>query len=138
MTGAFKKDGAFQQLGQKYFSDLYFEQIGSDEYRGVLRAMADHTDDWVTKQDLKTATKLKPATLNNAITALKKRGIIIPQPGRHGIYRLPTRSFAVWIKAFTADARATRSPDRTVDEKRTADSTGRPSAPTVAIPDRPK
>ncbi len=67
MTGAFKKDGAFQQLGQKYFSDLYFEQIGSDEYRAVLRAMADHTDDWVTKQNLKTATKLKPATLNNAI-----------------------------------------------------------------------
>jgi len=101
--GAFKKDGAFQQLGQKYFSDLYFDQIGSDEYRDVLRAMAEHGDAWVTKERLRKAVKLKPAILNNAITALKKRGIIVPQPGRQGVYKLPNKSFAVWIKALTQD-----------------------------------
>ena len=135
MTGAFKKDGAFQQLGQKYFSDIYFDQIGSDEYRGVLRAMADHSDNWVAKQILKSATRLKPATLNNAITALKKRGIIIPKPGHHGVYRLPTRSFAVWIKAFTADPNATRSPDRSVDQKRPVQSAGRTSSSITPTPD---
>jgi hypothetical protein len=102
-NGAFKKDGAFQQLGQKYFSELYFEQIGSDEYRLILRAMADHSDTWVTKEHLKSTTGLKPMTLNNGINALKKRHIILPQPGKQGVYRLPNKSFAVWIKAFTAD-----------------------------------
>lgn len=101
--GAFKKDGAFHQLGQKYFSELYFDQIGSDEYREVLRAMAEHSDTWITKEQLKKSVKLKPAILNNAITALKKRGIIIPQPGKQGVYKLPNKSFAVWIKAFTQD-----------------------------------
>lgn len=127
MNGAFEKNGAFQQLGEKYFSELYFEQIGSDEYRGVLRAMANHPSEWMAKNQLKTATKLKPGTLNNAITALKKRGIIIPQQGKHGIYRLPNKSFAVWIKAFT-EAIPAKSPDRSIDEKRGDDSESLPGS----------
>lgn len=103
MNGAFNDNGAFDQLGQKYFSELYFDQIGSDEYRNVLRAMAKHSDGWVTKAELKRLVKLKPATLNNAVNALKKRGIIIPQPGKQGVYRLPNKSFAVWIRAYTQE-----------------------------------
>jgi hypothetical protein len=41
MDGAFDPGGAFEQLGLKYFEDLYFEKIWSDEYRGVLRALAE-------------------------------------------------------------------------------------------------
>jgi hypothetical protein len=102
-NGAFNKDGAFHQLGQKYFSELYFDRIGSDEYRDILRSMAEHGDEWVTKAQLKKSAGLKPATLNNGINALKKKGIILPQPGKQGVYKLPNRSFSVWIKAFTQD-----------------------------------
>jgi hypothetical protein len=93
--------GAIQQLGLKYFHELYFDQIGSDEYRDVLRAMADKLDDWVSKGELREKVDIKQSTLNNAISALKKRHIILPKPGKAGVYRLPTKSFAVWIKAFT-------------------------------------
>jgi hypothetical protein len=93
--------GAIQQLGLKYFHELYFDQIGSDEYRDVLRAMAENLDGWASKADLRKKLGIKQSTLNNAISALKKRHIILPKPGKAGVYRLPTKSFAVWIKAFT-------------------------------------
>lgn len=99
--GAYEENGAFHQLGQKYFHDLYFEQIGSDQYRAVLQEMANHSDDWVSKSDISKATKLKSHILTNAIAALKKRNIILPKPGNSGIYRLPSKAFAAWISAFT-------------------------------------
>ncbi len=95
------ENGAIQQLGLKYFHELYFDQIGADEYRDVLRAMAQHLDNWVTKSQLRKNVQIKESTLNNAITALKKRHIILAKPGVSGTYRLPTKSFAVWIRAFT-------------------------------------
>ena len=106
-TGAVMKNGAFYQLGVKYFQNQYFDQIGSDEYRKVLRAMAEHLDDWVTKAQIRNAVGLKASTLDNAITALKDRHIILPRPGKKGEYRLPTRSFAVWIKAYTSNGNGT-------------------------------
>jgi predicted transcriptional regulator len=102
-TGAFMKHGAFYELGVKYFQGQYFDQIGSDEYRKVLRAMAEHLDAWVTKAQIRQAVNLKTSTLDNAISALKERNIIIAKPGKKGEYRLPNRSFAVWIKAYTSN-----------------------------------
>lgn len=102
-TGADMKHGALYQLGVKYFQGQFFDQIGSDEYRKVLRAMADHLDEWVTKAQIRDAVRLKEKTLDRAISALKERSIIIPRPGKKGEYRLPTRSFAVWIKAYTSN-----------------------------------
>jgi hypothetical protein len=95
--------GAIQQLGLKYFHELYFDQIGSDEYRAVLRGMADHLDSWVKKSELRKNLKIKDYTLNNAIAALRKKHIILSKPGVSGVYRLPTKSFAVWMKAYTKD-----------------------------------
>lgn len=101
VDGAFRENGAFQQLGLKYFHELYFDQIGSDEYREVLRAMSQHLDGWVSKGQIREAARIKESTLNNAIKALKDRSIIIPQEGKKGAYRLPNKSFAVWIRAYT-------------------------------------
>ena len=36
LDGAMGEHGALQQLGIKYFQDLYFAQIFSDEYRGAM------------------------------------------------------------------------------------------------------
>ncbi len=103
LEGAFMERGAFYQLGVKYFQEQYFEQIGSDEYRTVLRAMAQHLDGWVTKAQIRSAVNLKEYTLNNAISALKERNILLSRPGKKGEYRLPTKSFAVWINAYTSN-----------------------------------
>lgn len=107
--GAFGQNGAFHQLGEKYFSGWYYDEIGSDEYRAVLKAMANHLDQWVSKSDLRNELTIKDHTLNNAVQALVKRNIIVPMPGKKGIYRLPNRSFAVWIKAIMASQESTNS-----------------------------
>ena len=100
--GAYGDTGALKQLGLKYFEKQFFDQIGSDEYRQVLRVMAKHFDGWVTKAEIrKEATGIKASTLDNALAALKSRGIIVAKPGTKGTYKLPSRSFAVWIRAYT-------------------------------------
>jgi hypothetical protein len=102
INGAYGEGGALKQLGLKYFEKQYFDQIGSDEYREVLRVMAPHFDNWVTKSEIrKEAAQLKASTLDNALSALRSRGIIVRKPGTKGTYKLPSRSFAVWIRAFT-------------------------------------
>ena len=99
--GAFGKHGALEALALRYFNEWYFDQIGSDEYREVLKAMAAHSDGWVTKAQLRAAVKIRESTLNNALTALKARNIIQTPKGRQGVYKLPNRSFAVWIRSLT-------------------------------------
>lgn len=102
VSGAYGDNGALRQLGLKYFEKQYFDQIGSDEYRQVLRVMAKHFDHWVTKAEIrKEAPQLKASTLDNALSALKSRGIIVSKAGTKGTYKLPSRSFAVWIRAYT-------------------------------------
>lgn len=101
LNGAFSQGGAFEQLGVRYFEDLYFEKIWSEEYRQALRVMAENPSEWTSKAVLRKQTGMKETTLNNALSALKKRNIIIPQKGRKGSYRLPSMSFGVWIRSFT-------------------------------------
>ncbi|MHC1777017.1 MAG: hypothetical protein AB9834_16570 [Lentimicrobium sp.] len=99
-AGACGKNGALNQLGHKYFNELYFTQIGSDDYRRVLQAMAGFSDSWVNRTQIKNEIEIKDTILNNAIQALKTRNIIIPNPAQMGEFRLPTKSFAAWIKAY--------------------------------------
>ncbi|WP_417382796.1 AAA family ATPase [Gimesia sp.] len=101
-NGVYRENGALAQLGKKYFENMYLEQIGSDDYRKVLQVMSEFMDEFVTKAKLRTKTGLKDHTLNNALSALKSRNIIIPQKGRKGEYRLPSKSFAIWIKTYAS------------------------------------
>jgi hypothetical protein len=104
--GAWGEHGAFEQLGTKYFEGMYFDRIKSDDYRQVLKCMAEKLDGWVSKDDIRAKTNLKPTILNNAVKALVDRHIILPQPGKRGMYRLPLMSFAVWIRAYTSFPKA--------------------------------
>lgn len=101
-SGAYGENGAIHQLGRKYFSEAYFGKINSEDYRLLLNVMAEHGDDWVTRRQMIFESKLKEHTVNNALTALKQKGIILVDEGRQGYYRLPTRSFAAWINALKA------------------------------------
>jgi len=98
--GAFGPQGALKQLGHKYFNELYFSQIGTDEYRRVLQAMARYSDSWVNREKIKNEITIKDTTLNNALQALKTRNIIVANTSQQGEFKLPTKSFAAWIKAF--------------------------------------
>jgi hypothetical protein len=102
VKGAYGETGALRQLGLKYFEKQYFDQISSNEYRQVLRIIAKQFGEWVTKAQIrKEVPGIKAYTLDNALSALKTRGIIVPKKGTKGTYRLPSRSFAVWLGAYT-------------------------------------
>ena len=51
--GAIAETGALHQLGMKYFHELYSDLIATDEYRDVLRAIAEKFDGWVTIEKLR-------------------------------------------------------------------------------------
>jgi hypothetical protein len=92
-----RENGAFDQLGRKYFNQ-YYTTPGSDDYRKVLHTMADHLDEWVERATIITETGLKGQIVDNALRALKSKNIISRHEMKAGLYKLPTRSFAVWIK----------------------------------------
>jgi AAA domain len=100
INGAYDENGAIAQLGSKYFNEMYFGKISSDEYRKVLNTMAEHADNWVARKDIMNESGIKQSTIANALNALKSRNIISADPSRQGYYRLPTKSFAAWINAI--------------------------------------
>ncbi|MCK1447256.1 AAA family ATPase [Bradyrhizobium sp. 48] len=97
-TSLFSENGAFDQLGRKYF-DQFYTAPDSDDYRRVLDTMAEHSDDWISRASLITETGLKGGTVDNALRALKTKNIINQNELKSGLYKLPTKSFAIWIKA---------------------------------------
>ena len=113
IEGTYAENGALDQLGMKYFNDLYIDQINSEEYRKVLQIMAGNLDGWVGRAAIIKESGVKDRTVDNALQALKKKNIILVNPRKQGEYRLPTKSFAVWIRAREAalkDERATEQP----------------------------
>jgi len=108
MESLFKENGAFDQLGRKYF-DRYYAAPDSEDYRKVLNVMADHLDNWVSRADIIKESQLKPGTVDNALRALSAKEIILQSDMKRGHYRLPTMSFAVWIKAKRAASSVAKS-----------------------------
>jgi hypothetical protein len=102
-----KENGALHQLGMRYFESMYSREIYSDDYRTVLQVMAQNPTEYMSRQDIIKKSGLKTHTVNNALSALRKRNIVIPKSGEKGQYRLPSRSFATWILAFKIARKAT-------------------------------
>lgn len=114
LGGAYSENGALWQLGSKYFDEMYYGRIYSDDYRKVLNAMAGHGDSWVARRTLQAESGVKQSTIANALNALKGRGIILSDASRQGFYRLPTKSFAAWINAINSVARRRQVETRTL------------------------
>jgi hypothetical protein len=114
MRSAYKENGALAQLGHKYFSEMYHAKISSEDYRKVLGCMAAHGDDYISRQDIIKESKLRgvsESNVTNALAALRERHIIILDETRRGYYKLPTKSFAVWINAIRSVESRTGGPD---------------------------
>jgi len=99
INGAFLSNGAIDQLGAKFFNDMYNARISSDDYRRVLDAMAAYSDEWIKRDLIRSDCGLADHTITNALRSLLAKDIIIKDESRKGFYRLPTKSFAVWINA---------------------------------------
>lgn len=113
LDGAYRENGAIMQLGSKYFNEMYFGKITSEDYRRVLNTMSKYGDAWVARKTIIDESGVKASTINNALNALKGRQIILVDESRQGFYKLPTKSFAAWINAI-----------KTVEEKADSDDPG--------------
>jgi hypothetical protein len=100
--GAFDQHGAFEQIGNRYYRNDFYNKIQQESYRQVLRIMAEDLDGWVSKQEIRKKFKGSTSTLNNAIKALRDRKIILSKEGELGTYRLQHKGFAVWIRYCAA------------------------------------
>lgn len=98
--GAYGKNGALELIGSRYYRNDFYSRIGKDNYRQVLRIMANQLDGWVTKKEIREQFKGTETTLSNAIKALRDRHIIISKEGSKGVYRLQHKGFALWIKIY--------------------------------------
>lgn len=100
MKSAYGDRGALDLIGDRYYRNDFYEKIRREDYRQVLRIMADDLDDWVRRSKIKSKFKGSDSTLNNALRALRDRHIILSKEGEHGVYRLQHRGFAIWIKLY--------------------------------------
>jgi RIO-like serine/threonine protein kinase len=66
----------------------------------VLQIMAENTNEWVKKSDIRKKFTGDDQTLTNALQALTTRKIILKNKSKLGEYRLQQRGFALWIKLF--------------------------------------
>jgi hypothetical protein len=86
-AGASSENGAIEQLGAKFFHEMYFSKIWSDDYRKVLDFMADFGDSWVSRKSILDGCQVSESSVSNALAALKKREIILADGARKGFYR---------------------------------------------------
>jgi hypothetical protein len=98
-SGAFRQNGALEQLGLKFFSKQYHDQIRTDNYRVLLDAMAEQGDSWLTRKEIIERSGVGDNAVDNGLRALKDKGIITARADGKGPYRIPTKSFAAWIRA---------------------------------------
>lgn len=101
---AFGSAGALEKIGDRYYRDTFYNKIQKDSYRQVLRIMAEKSNSWITKAEIRAAFRGKDSTLDNAIHALRGRKIVVSKEGERGTYRLQQKGFAAWIKLHTTDA----------------------------------
>lgn len=100
MEGAFKKGGALYQLAMQYFPSVNLEHLTASEYLRTLIVMASHGDDWVTDKEIEVEAGLEESAIGSILLKMKKEGIIEGRQGESGIFRLPLKSLAAWIKAY--------------------------------------
>ena len=105
-TGAFSEHGALDQLGKQYFNEMYFERVWSEDYKRVLHAMSEHLDEWISRAAIIKESGIRETQVTNALNTLTARSVILHSEQRRGEYKLPTRAFAVWIKALLAKQEA--------------------------------
>jgi len=97
-ASTFSYNGALEAIGKVYYKKDFYEKIQSSGYRQVLRIMADNMDSWVAKSQIRERFSGPKGILDNAISALINRKIIIPKEDQKGVYRLQNMGFALWIK----------------------------------------
>ena len=98
MNAIFNVNGALDQLSAKYFYDIYTDEINSDDYRKILKSIANFDkNSWASKKTIYIDTGVKEKIIANALRMFSRKEIIVSNPRIKGEYKLPSGSFGVWI-----------------------------------------
>jgi hypothetical protein len=73
IKGAYGENGAIDQLGRKFFQEMYFDKISSEDYRKVLNAMADSPSVWHTRKSIMESSGVSKTQVNNALNAFESK-----------------------------------------------------------------
>lgn len=95
--GFFRRSGALELIGDRYYAKLFYKDINVDSQREILTIMSEKWNDFVPREEIKKKFSGKMTSLNNGIRSLIQKNIIIPKDGAKGQYRLQWKSFAFWI-----------------------------------------
>ncbi len=101
LDGAMMDGGAVDEIGRRYYVNDFYDRIKSDEYRQVLTIMAENWNSWVKKKEIREKFSGEESVLNNALSILTKRNIILKNQSKIGEYRLQQKGFSIWIRLFS-------------------------------------
>lgn len=99
--GALQEHGALEQLGEKYFKEMYQFRVSAVEVRKIFDALAEEsdTDGWRTYDQIASMTGLGRAEVISTVVGLENKGVVAIKAGEDGVVRLTSRSFGAWIRS---------------------------------------
>jgi len=92
--------GSVDRLGELFFSKMYDEVKKSDNFKQILKIIANKSGinhNWVLRQEILDDFPLKKTSCDSAIRTLKDKKILIKNPNKDGEYRLFSKMFQVYI-----------------------------------------
>ncbi len=99
-------EGSVKKLGKLFFSKMYNEIRKNQNYKEVLKIIANlsgNENQWVSRKKILERSTKKKTSLGVAISDLTNKKLIIKNPDRTGEYRMHSKMFQVYIsKILTA------------------------------------
>lgn len=92
--------GSIERLGELFFSKMYDEVKKSDNFKQILKIVADKSglnQDWVPRQAILDNFTLKKTSCDSAIRTLKDKDILVKNPNKDGEWKLFSKMFQVYI-----------------------------------------
>ncbi len=92
--------GSVKKLGQLFFSKMYNTVRKNQNYKEVLKIIADLSgkeDKWVLRKDILAKSSKKRTSLGGAISDLTNKKLIVKNPDKSGEYKIHSKMFQVYI-----------------------------------------
>ena len=93
-------EGSIKKLGKLFFSRMYNEIRKNQNYKEVLKVIANlsgNDHQWVSRKSILQKSSKKKTSLGVAISDLNNKNLIIKNPDKNGEYKMHSKMFQVYI-----------------------------------------
>lgn len=91
---------AIAEIGDKFFLRSFLSEIGSDDYRRLLRFMAPKGAAFMPRKEMVDASGISEKVIDHALRSLTESGFLVRDETRAGWYRLQSEAFADWLEVY--------------------------------------